>query len=87
MEIHTYTHTYTHTVQLAFTRGGSDGSQKEIARVLQERNQLRTKVNELKRENSNLQKKMSLKADKQSDKEMTDLKVCILLDGKSIHLW
>ena len=44
-----------------------------MGRVLQERNQLKTKVTELKRENASLQKKLSksvesLKADKPLDK-------------------
>ena len=78
--------TYAHSMilsmqllQLAFSRG-SDGGQKDMGRVLQERNQLKTKVTELKRENANLQKKLSksvesLKPDKPSDKAASEPQV------------
>ena len=52
-----------------------------MGRVLQERNQLKTKVTELKRENANLQKKLSksvesLKPDKPPERVTAELQVC-----------
>ena len=51
-----------------------------MGRVLQERNQLKTKVTELKRENANLQKKLSrsvesLKPDKPPESVTAELQV------------
>lgn len=62
-----------------------------MGRVLQERNQLKTKVTELKRENANLQKKLSksvesLKpADKPPEKPTAELQVATYLCRVVIH--
>ena len=53
-----------------------------MGRVLQERNQLKTKVTELKRENANLQKKLSKSVEslKPADKPLTaELQVAMYL--------
>ena len=82
----TPSHSHTHT-QLACLGPNKEGSKKEVSRILQERDQLRTRLLDRKKENQMLQEKLSnanqmlesVKGDAPTDQRVNELQVGVVL--------
>ena len=90
---HTHTHTHTTHTQMACLGPTQESSKQEVSRVLHERDQLRSRLIERKRDNQKLQEKLSNanrmleagKGDAPTDQRVAELqvgvvKLCIIID-------